>query len=198
MVTLPTCVMFLLFTCMHIWVWGTLRTWSTCVPTAYEVVRDCRKLEIQWTQNNWELRKVTVSREKRWKEQGGSAMASSLSMYSITENIYYSQLPSVAILLQPEPNCFTSCSTSKWLCSFSLCAIILRSPSHVPTCNGQRSSQLFCVHYTAIFFAAASTSDIGLTQTPIQMAQRDPSSETNRSERRDHHHLVKAIPQHTY
>jgi hypothetical protein len=30
-------------------------------------------------------------------------MANSLSMYSITENIYYSQLSSVAILLQPEP-----------------------------------------------------------------------------------------------
>jgi hypothetical protein len=30
-------------------------------------------------------------------------MAKSLSMYSITENIYYSQLSSVAILLQPEP-----------------------------------------------------------------------------------------------
>jgi hypothetical protein len=29
-------------------------------------------------------------------------------MYSTTENIYYSQLSSVAILLQPEPNCFTS------------------------------------------------------------------------------------------
>jgi hypothetical protein len=26
-----------------------------------------------------------------------------LSMYSLTENIYYSQLSSVAILLQPEP-----------------------------------------------------------------------------------------------
>jgi hypothetical protein len=30
-------------------------------------------------------------------------MANSLSMYSITENIYYSQLSSVAILLQSEP-----------------------------------------------------------------------------------------------
>jgi hypothetical protein len=30
-------------------------------------------------------------------------MANSLSMYSITENIYCSQLSSVAILLQPEP-----------------------------------------------------------------------------------------------
>jgi hypothetical protein len=29
-------------------------------------------------------------------------MANSLSMYSITENIYYSQLSSVTILLQPE------------------------------------------------------------------------------------------------
>jgi hypothetical protein len=70
-------------------------------------------------------------------------------MYSITENIYYSQLSSVVILLQPEPNCFTSYNTRKGLCSVSLCAIVLRSPppSHVSTSNGQRSSQLFCVHY---------------------------------------------------
>jgi hypothetical protein len=73
-----------------------------------------------------------------------------LSMYSITENICHSQLSSVAILLQPEPNCFTSYNTSKWLGSLSLRAIFLRifPPSHVSTCNGQRSSQLFCVHYT--------------------------------------------------
>jgi hypothetical protein len=38
-----------------------------------------------------------------WKEQEGSATVNSLSMYSITENICYSQLSSVAILLQPEP-----------------------------------------------------------------------------------------------
>jgi hypothetical protein len=71
-------------------------------------------------------------------------------MYSITENIYCSQLSSVAILLQPEPNCFTSYNTRKGLGSLSSCAITLRSspPSHVSTCNGQRSSQLFCVHYT--------------------------------------------------
>jgi hypothetical protein len=30
-------------------------------------------------------------------------MANNLSMYSVTENIYYSQLSSVEILLQPEP-----------------------------------------------------------------------------------------------
>jgi hypothetical protein len=71
-------------------------------------------------------------------------------MYSITENIYYSQLSSVALLLQPEPKCFTSYNTMKGLGSLSLCAIVLRSspPSHVSTCNSQRSSQLFCVHYT--------------------------------------------------
>jgi hypothetical protein len=49
------------------------------------------------------LGNVTVRGEKRWKEQEGSAMANCQSMYSITENIYYSQLSSVAILLQPEP-----------------------------------------------------------------------------------------------
>jgi hypothetical protein len=38
-------------------------------------------------------------------------MVNNLSMYSITENIYYSQLSSIAILLQSEPNCFTSYST---------------------------------------------------------------------------------------
>jgi hypothetical protein len=60
-----------------------------------------------------------------------------LSMYSITENIYYSQLSSVAILLQPEP--FTTYSTSKWLCFLSLCALVFRSPpaSYVSISNGQ-------------------------------------------------------------
>jgi hypothetical protein len=92
-----------------------------------------------------------------WKEQRGSAMSNvCLSMYSITENIYYSQLSSVAIVLQPEPNCFTSYNTRKALCSLSLslslslCAVALPSSpsSHVSTSNGQRSSQLFCVHYS--------------------------------------------------
>jgi len=41
MVTLTTGIMFLLFTCMHFWVWGILRKWSACAPTAYEVVRVC-------------------------------------------------------------------------------------------------------------------------------------------------------------
>jgi hypothetical protein len=69
-------------------------------------------------------------------------------MYSITENIYYSQLSSVAILLQPEPISHRIIQGND--CVLSLCAIVLRSspPSHVSTSNGQRSSQLFCVHYT--------------------------------------------------
>jgi hypothetical protein len=85
----------------------------------------------------------------------GSAMANSLSMYSITENIYYSQLSSVAILLQPE-NVFTLYSTRKGLGSLSSCAVALGSSSHVSTCNGQRSSQLFCIHYTRRKFSRAS------------------------------------------
>jgi hypothetical protein len=97
------------------------------------------------------LGNVTVRGGKWWKGQGGSAMAKRLSMYSINENIYYWQLSSVAILLQPEP-VFTSYSTRKGLRSLFLCAIALLSspPSHVSTCNGQRSSQLFCVHYTML------------------------------------------------
>jgi hypothetical protein len=53
---------------------------------------------------------ITVRGEKIWKGQGESAIVNSLSMYSITENIYCSQLSSVAILLQPKP-VFTSYST---------------------------------------------------------------------------------------
>jgi hypothetical protein len=77
-----------------------------------------------WMQNNWDLRKCHSKRGNRWKEQGGTRLSTvCLSMYSITENIYYSRLSSVAILLQPETNCFTSYNTSKWLlCSLSLCA----------------------------------------------------------------------------
>jgi hypothetical protein len=65
-------------------------------------------------------------------------MANSLAehvYYSITENIYYSQLSSVELLLQPERNCFTTYNTRKVLRSLSLCAIVLRSspPSHVST-----------------------------------------------------------------
>jgi hypothetical protein len=45
MVTLTTGIIFFPFTCMHFWVWGILRMWSGCAPTAYEVVHDCRNVE---------------------------------------------------------------------------------------------------------------------------------------------------------
>jgi len=45
MVTLTSGIMFLLFTCMHFWVWKILLMWSVCAPTAFEVVRDCRMFE---------------------------------------------------------------------------------------------------------------------------------------------------------
>jgi hypothetical protein len=94
------------------------------------------------------LGNVTVRGEKDGKSKRGARLSTvCLSMYSITENIYCSQLSSVAILLQPEPKCFTSYNTREWLCSLSLCTIVLRSPFHVSTSNGQRSLQLFCVHH---------------------------------------------------
>jgi hypothetical protein len=45
MVTLTTVIMFILFTCMHFWVWGILWRLFARAMTAYEVVSDCRKLE---------------------------------------------------------------------------------------------------------------------------------------------------------
>jgi hypothetical protein len=38
MVTLATGMMFLLFTFMHIWVWGVLRTWSACEPMKWSAI----------------------------------------------------------------------------------------------------------------------------------------------------------------
>jgi hypothetical protein len=68
-----------------------------------------------------------------------------LSMYSITENICYSHLSSVAILLRPEPNCLTSYNTMKWLCSLSLsvlssCSLPLPLACLLLTVNEARSS----------------------------------------------------------
>jgi hypothetical protein len=89
--------------------------------------------------------------ERAWGERDCQQC---LSMYSITENIYYSQLSSVAILLQLEPNCFTSYNTRKGLCSVSLCAIILRSPpsSHVSTSVSEARS----------YFASTITWEVGV------------------------------------
>jgi hypothetical protein len=99
------------------------------------------------------LGNVTVRGEKDGKSKRGARLSTDcLSMYSITENIYCSQLSSVAILLPPEPNCFTPYNTRKGLGSLPLCAIVLRSPppSHVSSSNGQRSSELFCVYCTIL------------------------------------------------
>jgi hypothetical protein len=53
------------------------------------------------------LGNVTVRGEINGKSKGGARWpAVCLSMYSITENIFYSHLSSVAILLQPDRNCF--------------------------------------------------------------------------------------------
>jgi hypothetical protein len=68
-------------------------------------------------------------------------------MYSITENIYYPQLSSVAILLQPEPVSHRIVQGND--CVFlSLCAIVLRSPpaSHVSS---------FTVSEARSYFASA-------------------------------------------
>jgi hypothetical protein len=89
---------------------------------------------------------------------------------------YFDQLhfPQVKIFLRPAPtnfygsiylllmavlrcdisaawSCFTSYNTRQGLCSLFLSAIVLRSPppSHVYTFNGQRSSQLFFIHYNS-------------------------------------------------
>jgi hypothetical protein len=43
-VTLVASIMFLLFTCIHLWVWGILRRWSARDPTTYDI-RNCREFE---------------------------------------------------------------------------------------------------------------------------------------------------------
>jgi hypothetical protein len=55
-------------------------------------------------------------------------MAKSLSMYSITENIYYSHLASVALLLQPEPVSHRIIQGKDWVLSpyvLSSCGLLL-------------------------------------------------------------------------
>jgi hypothetical protein len=70
---------------------------------------------VYWTQNNYGLRKRHIKREKKMERAKGErdGQQSEHVYTSITENIYYSQMSSVAILLQPEPNCFTSYNTRK-------------------------------------------------------------------------------------
>jgi hypothetical protein len=77
------------------------------------------------------LGNVTVRWGKIWKGQGGITMSKSLSMYSITENIYCSQLSSVAIV------CSLNLTVSHRIIQGKDCVL---SPYVL-------SSQLFCVQY---------------------------------------------------
>jgi hypothetical protein len=45
MATLTTGIMFPLFTCMHFWVWGILRSFSACALTTYEAVHGCQTFQ---------------------------------------------------------------------------------------------------------------------------------------------------------
>jgi hypothetical protein len=77
------------------------------------------------------LGNVTVRGEKDGKSKGECDGQQS---EHVTENIYYSQLSSFAILLQPEPNCFTSYSTRKWFCFLSPYMLSSCGLPHPPTC----------------------------------------------------------------
>jgi hypothetical protein len=76
---------------------------------------------------------VTVRGEKYGKSKGGARLSTvCLSMYSITENIYCTQLSSVVILLQPEPVSHriiqaNNCVLSPYVLSSFGLAVILRS-----------------------------------------------------------------------
>jgi hypothetical protein len=89
------------------------------------------------------LGNVTVRGEKLWKGQGGSTITKSVpSMYSITENIYYSQLSSVAILLQPEPVSHRIIQGKDWVLYpyvLSSCGLPLPSTCLLVTVNEARS-----------------------------------------------------------
>jgi hypothetical protein len=112
----------------------------TSVPGLHQVYgASC----LQWTQNNCELRKRHSKRGKKIERARGSTAAKSLWKHLLLTAVFRCTTSAAW-------TCFTSYNTRKGLCSLSVCAIVLRSspPSHVSTCNGQRSSQLFCVHYT--------------------------------------------------
>jgi hypothetical protein len=66
----------------------------------------------------------------------------SVSMYSITENIYYSQLSSVAILLQPKPVTHSIIQEKDWVLSphvLSPCGLPLNPTCLLVTVNEARS-----------------------------------------------------------
>jgi hypothetical protein len=89
------------------------------------------------------LGNVTVRGEKYGKGKGGARRRRvCLSMYSITENIYYSQLSSVAILLQPEPASHRIIPGKDWVLSpyvLSSCGLSLPPTCLLLTVNEARS-----------------------------------------------------------
>jgi hypothetical protein len=107
-------------------------------------------------------------------------------MYSITENIYYSQLSSVAILLQPETNCFTSYNTRKALCSLSLsvlssCGLPLPPTCLLLTANEARSYFASTILVEARAFCGTTTF-ISCSQKPATglHADREQSNPLNK------------------
>jgi hypothetical protein len=102
----------------------------------YDVLWDCFTFTYSRRKITESLWNVTVRGEKDGKSKGGARLSTvCLSIYSITENIYYSQLSSVVILIQPET---VSHRKIQEKCCLSFCAIVLRSPppSHVSIYNG--------------------------------------------------------------
>jgi hypothetical protein len=75
-----------------------------------------------------------------------------LSMYSINENIYYSQLSSVALLLQPERNCLHCIIQGKdWVLSpyvLSSCGLSLPPTCLLVTVNEARSYFASTIHFS--------------------------------------------------
>jgi hypothetical protein len=96
------------------------------------------------------LGNVTVRGERRWKGQGGARWPTvCLSMYSITENIYYSQLSSVTLLLQPERNfSHRIIQVKDWVLSpymLSSCCLLLPPTCLLVTVNEARSYFAFTI-----------------------------------------------------
>jgi hypothetical protein len=89
------------------------------------------------------LENVTVRREKDGKgKEEARWWRVCLSMYSITENIYYSQLSSIAILLQPEPVSRRVIQGKDWVLSpdvLSSCGLPLLPTCLLVTVNEARS-----------------------------------------------------------
>jgi hypothetical protein len=89
------------------------------------------------------LRNVTVRGEKDGKGKGAARWPTvCLSMYSITENIYYSQMSSVAILLQPESVSHRIIQGNDWVLTpyvLSSCGLTLPTTCLLVTVNEGRS-----------------------------------------------------------